>query len=169
MQTNEPSSLPKTGALDFLKTQPQFLQLRRVVHDNHHLLPAVLKKIEDTNPSLLKLITDNKDEFLRILNEDTLEPGRSLHTLPMPGAGAGTAAPVASNEAEQTRQTPPQPPQQSARTTITVTTQEKEAIERLKALGFSEHLVLQAYFACDKNELQAADFLLSQDDDAETL
>jgi UV excision repair protein RAD23 len=166
MQTSDPSNVPKTGALDFLKTQPQFLQLRRVVCDNPHLLPAVLKKIEDTNPSLMKLITDNKDEFLRILNEDTLEPGRSLHTLPMPGAAAAPA----SNETEQAaRQPPPQPPQQSARTTITVTTQEKEAIERLKALGFTEHLVLQAYFACDKNELQAADFLLSQDDDAETL
>lgn len=174
--------------LAFLRNQPQFQQMRQVIQQNPQLLNAVLQQIGQTNPALLQLISQNQESFVRMLNEPSpggggggAAPGsgagalptgmrnffleknytnfvfsfHSGHVLPillggasLGGGGGGQAAVGA-----------PQPGM------IQVTPQDKDAIERLKALGFPEHLVVQAYFACEKNENLAANFLLSQNFD----
>lgn len=125
--------------LGFLRSQPQFQQMRSVVQQNPELLNTVLQQIGQSNPALLQLISQHQEEFVRMLNEPVSASGG--------GGGGGGGA-----EATQNTTT----------TQVPVTPQDKEAIERLKALGFPEHLVIQAYFACEKNENLAANFLLSQ-------
>lgn len=139
-------STPSSGGnpLDFLQNQPQFQQMRQIIQQNPSLLPALLQQIGRENPSLLQQISQHQEQFIQMLNDPIPESGSQ-------GGGRGVAAEAGSGHMNY----------------IQVTPQEKEAIERLKALGFPEGLVIQAYFACEKNENLAANFLLQQnfDDD----
>lgn len=139
--------------LAFLWTQPQFQRMRAAIRENPGLLPALLQQIGQSNPPLLQLISQNQERFVRMLNEPDPTEGEDVDpAAPVAqGAGGGSGGPL------------------GAPGYIHVTPQEKEAIERLKALGFPEGMCIQAYFACEKNEDLAANFLLSQgfDDDDE--
>ncbi|XP_056376319.1 UV excision repair protein RAD23 homolog B isoform X2 [Hyla sarda] len=150
--TSTTPSTPSTGGnpLDFLQNQPQFQQMRQIIQQNPSLLPALLQQIGRENPSLLQQISQHQEQFIQMLNDPVAESGGQGGG--RGGGGGGVAAAEAGS---------------GHMNYIQVTPQEKEAIERLKALGFPEGLVVQAYFACEKNENLAANFLLQQnfDDD----
>ncbi|XP_036594112.1 UV excision repair protein RAD23 homolog B isoform X2 [Trichosurus vulpecula] len=131
--------------LEFLRNQPQFQQMRQIIQQNPSLLPALLQQIGRENPQLLQQISQHQEHFIQMLNEPVQESGGQGGG----GGGSGGIAEAGSGHMNY----------------IQVTPQEKEAIERLKALGFPEGLVIQAYFACEKNENLAANFLLQQNFD----
>lgn len=140
--------------LEFLRNQPQFQQMRHVIRENTALLPAFLQQIRESNPRLFELITQNQARFVQMLNEPAEGEGQAQG-----GGNVGGSAPVGQGGG-------PGGPDSGY---IQVTPDEKQAIERLKALGFPEGMCIQAYFACEKNEDLAANFLLSQDFDDEEM
>lgn len=149
LQEQEAEESSDDDPLGFLRDQPQFQQMRAVIQQNPNLLNTVLQQIGQTNPALLQAISQHQQAFVRMLNEPVSTP---------PTAAAAAAA-IAPDEISAENQ----PPQ--SQNVIQISPQDKEAIERLKALGFPEHMVIQAYFACEKNENLAANFLLSQNFD----
>ncbi|CAN4083215.1 unnamed protein product [Withania somnifera] len=119
------------GNLDFLRNSPQFQGLRAMVQANPQILQPMLQELGKQNPHLMRLIQEHQPDFLRLINE------------PVEGEG---------NVLEQTAGAIPQ--------AVTVTPEEREAIERLEAMGFDRALVLEVYFACNKNQELAANYLL---------
>ncbi|GAB1863683.1 UV excision repair protein RAD23 [Camponotus japonicus] len=162
-ETQEQLQEQSQDPLAFLRMQPQFQQMRQVIQQNPQLLNNLLQQIGSTNPALLQLISQNQEAFVRMLNEP-VEPttGAGARVLPTSGGGvaSATAAAAAGGAVNGGAGTGAAAGVGSG--TIQITPQDRDAIERLKALGFPEHLVVQAYFACEKNENLAANFLLSQ-------
>ena len=125
------------GVLDFLRTQPQFRQIRQLVQTNPQLLEPLVAQLAQSNPELGELISQHQEEFLGLLSEP-------LGPEPQPGQEQTGAPAQGTNPASQY---------------ISVTPEERSAIERLEALGFPRQKVIEAYFACDKNEMLAANYL----------
>ncbi|KAK1357511.1 Ubiquitin receptor RAD23 [Heracleum sosnowskyi] len=133
-----PQGLPNMGSnanagnLDFLRNNPQFQALREMVQANPQILQPMLQELGKQNPNLMRLIQEHQGDFLRLINEaDEGGEGNVLGQL-------GEAAPQA----------------------IAVTPEEREAIERLEAMGFDRAVVLQVFIACNRNEELAANYLL---------
>ncbi|RMZ80550.1 hypothetical protein DV737_g2916, partial [Chaetothyriales sp. CBS 132003] len=125
--------------MNFLRSSPHFQQLRQLVQQNPAMLEPILQQVAEGNPQLAQMIGQNQEQFLQLLAEDA--GGNAI-------GGMGDAGPL--------------PP---GAVPISVTEEERDAIERLCRLGFSRDQVIQAYFACDKNEELAANFLFEQPDD----
>ncbi|KAF8361994.1 rad-23, partial [Pristionchus pacificus] len=122
-----------------LRGLPQFDEIRRLVRENPQLLPELLTQVGQANPQLMQIIQQDPAAFAAILNEpdDIAAGGNPEEDLRNRGVAS-----------------------------IRVTPQENEAIERLKMMGFPEALVVEAFFACDKNEDLAVNYILQRMDEA---
>ncbi|KAJ3396353.1 hypothetical protein HDV05_003183, partial [Chytridiales sp. JEL 0842] len=145
------SARPGTGAgaaadpaaaasLQALQNSPQFNQIRQLVQAQPHLLQPLLQQLGASNPQLLQLIQQNQDAFLQMLMD--------------PNANAeGLFGDDDDDMGDEEGGLPP------GAQVLQLTPEENEAINRLCALGFSRQAAAEAFFACDKNEELAANFL----------
>lgn len=105
-----------------------------------------METLRNNQPRIFEAITANPQLLMALV----------LGHNPLQGVGAGPGAGA-----------PQQPPPGS----IQVSPEDGEAIARLATLGFSKYRAAEAYFAMDKNEEQAANFLFeagAEDDDVAT-
>lgn len=109
-----------------------------------------LRQLVQTNPQMLEPILQQlAASNPQLAGLITQNPEQFLQVLAGPEGGDEGALPPGAQQ-------------------IQVTPEENAAIERLVGLGFSQQMVLQAYFACDKNEEITANYLFDhghEDDD----
>ena len=106
--------------------------------NNPEKLPSILTNLKRHSPQLIELIKQHEEDFKNLLvaplSQEDINNFQSLQ--------------------QELRR--PQGP------TIRLTKEESDAVKRLQELGFSQADAVQAYFACDKNEEMAANFLFEQ-------
>ena len=131
--------------LEALRDNPQIQQLRQQMAQNPAMIQPLIQQLAMQNPAIAQMIAQNPEALFQLLGiELDEEEGGELP----PGAQV-----------------------------ISVTEEERAAIQRvstlpsipslfslnisfqLEGLGFPRQAVLEAYFACDKNEELAANYL----------
>lgn len=135
-----------------LAQQPQFRQMCQAAKQNPQHLAQLVQGLSSVNPQLGQLIRANPQTFAHLVNnidnipvvegvfgsEDDGDGDVSDHGHDHPHVAAAPAGGIAAQ----------------------LTQEDREAIQRLAALGFDPSLCAQAYIACDKNEGLAANWLL---------
>jgi len=129
--------------LEALRDNPQIQQLRQQIMQNPEMVQPLVQQLTAQNPAIAQMMAQNPEALLQLLGLeiDDTEEG----SVP-PGAHV-----------------------------VSVTEEERAAIQRvssyfysllhllttqkLESLGFPRQVVLEAYFACDKNEELAANYL----------
>ncbi|XP_058128269.1 UV excision repair protein RAD23 homolog B-like [Anopheles ziemanni] len=119
--------------LAFLRRHPVFQDMKRLLQEDPNMLPHLMQRIQSSNPDLMRIISNNQEEFLALINEPQQESQMSQELEDIAAAMVNSLTPS-----------------------------DMDAIDRLKALGYPEHLVIQAYIACERDEYNAAEFLVSQ-------
>jgi len=157
-----------------------------LIQDDPSSLADILSDIEESNPEIISFIKDNETQFKSLIEQpitqqdiqlfDSLtgnhvhdeegEEGEELDEEAFQELINSAAQLAGGNTGVQITGLNPNVNQSGTGNNISNTQQslnlnqtDKDSIERLKGLGFSESEAIQAYIACDKNETLAANFL----------
>lgn len=124
-------------------TIEDLVQLRQVITGNPEALPPFLESMTERYPELREQIMGNPEMFVSMLLEAV---GGSLPD----GLDDSITEESGNNEDNAT-----------VGTALDLTSEDEQVIGRLCELGFERSLVIQIYFACDKNEEIAANMLFT--------
>lgn len=154
-EEGEGSGQHTTSALEFLRSDPQFRQLRALIQQNPQMLAPIIEQLSQTSPELLHLIEQNREEFYALLMEGAANPDElAAATSAAEEYYEGEGEEYEGGEEGLAAHLPP------GAQILRISDEDKAAIERLEAMGFERARVVEAFFACDKNEELAANYLL---------
>lgn len=152
-----PENLPEENVApqESNNEQPEIRELKKlasiikiICSQQPSALESILSNIESQDPQLFEIITQHSDEFRAMLAEPPTENDIRNFQEFQANAQRGNGG----IEGRQGRRNPPG--------TIELTKEEFEAVKRLREVGnFSDAEIVQAYFACDKNEEMAINLL----------
>ncbi len=117
-------------------------------------LQNIILGLQQTQPELLNLIKAHETEFKNLISQPVTEEDMAAFQEfnnqrgQMEGGEGGMGTQGGTSQ------------DQSGRPIIRLSKSEFDAVQRIKEFGFSEMDAAQAYFACDKNEEMAINFLL---------
>lgn len=148
------AAVASSGAFDFLRNDPQFQQLRSLIQQNPAMLGPIIEQLSHSSPELLHLIEQNREEFYALIMEGTSPEDLAV----VMGEDDDSEGDVEGTE-EAESDFP------AGSQILHVSEEERVAIERLEAMGFDKSRVVEAFFACDKNEELAANYLLEHLED----
>ncbi|CCD25809.2 Rad23p NDAI_0G00330 [Naumovozyma dairenensis CBS 421] len=133
-------------------TIQDLLSLRQAVSGDPESLSSLLENLSTRYPQLREQIMSNPQTFISMLLEAV---GDNLQSLEGLGDIGGDLGEINEGDNDTMGEASAAPP------TIQLTPEDEQAISRLCELGFERSLVIQVYFACDKNEEIAANMLFS--------
>ncbi|CDK30026.1 unnamed protein product [Kuraishia capsulata CBS 1993] len=126
------------GGSEGVSDADRIRHLQEIIQTQPEMLESILQQIASSNPQLAQVIQENPEHFARMLLENAGDDEAFAEGAQLEGEG------------------------EEGLVQIQITQDENAAIDRLCELGFDRNLVIQVYFACDKNEEMAANLLLSE-------
>ncbi|CAO2191517.1 unnamed protein product [Urochloa humidicola] len=182
-----PQALPNAssnaggGNLDVLRNNTQFRGLLSLVQANPQILQPLLQELGKQNPQIMQLIQENQAEFLRLINEPAEGAERRLLGQ-FADAGMPQTIEVTAEENEAIQRA-----RHLIHSTMRAYAQARAVLViscylllycycahvtslcfvsvQLGQMGFDRDLVLEVFFACNKDEQMAANYLLDNMDE----
>ncbi len=115
----------------------------------------LLLSLQQTSPEIVELIQENEAEFKELIQAPITEEDIRNFQAFNQSSGLGSGMSSGSGAESGSMQRGPH-----GENVIRLSKEDYDAVKRLKELGFDEREAAQAFFACDKNEELAANFLM---------
>jgi len=142
---------------DLLKNIASIVKV--LCQNNPSEIQSVVANLNESHPEMIDLLTENEQEFKNLISQPVTNEDIIVYKKFLGQDIENEEENAKENEEEEDQNNEATPENTNDTTEINLTRVDYDAVQRLKSLGFHEIDACQAYFAFDKNEDLAAEFL----------